>query len=273
MRVFVSTSLKGIKGSGRAEAVETDNGLIPADLVILAIGVRPATGFLADSGLEMFKGTILTDDKLQTNIPDVYAAGDCAMVKNALTGQPQWSAMGSTANIAARVLAKKLNGSEEIYKGCLGTGVVRLLSTLNGGRTGMTEAGAKAAGYDVTTAVCVVDDKAHYYPGASPFMVKMIAETESRRLLGIQVLGAGAVDKMVDVAVTGIFQGMKLQDFDTLDFAYAPPFSTAIHPFVTACYILENKLDGVLESMTPAEYLAGAAKDYIVIDTLPVAGL
>ena len=80
----------------------------------------------------------------------------------------------------------------------------------------MTEAGAKAAGYDVTTAVCVVDDKAHYYPGASPFMVKMIAETESRRLLGIQVLGAGAVDKMVDVAVTGIFQGMKLQDFDTL---------------------------------------------------------
>ena len=273
MRVFVSTSLKGIKGSGRAEAVETDNGLIPADLVILAIGVRPATGFLADSGLEMFKGTILTDDKLQTNIPDVYAAGDCAMVKNALTGQPQWSAMGSTANIAARVLAKKLNGSEEIYKGCLGTGVVRLLSTLNGGRTGMTEAGAKAAGYDVTTAVCVVDDKAHYYPGASPFMVKMIAETESRRLLGIQVLGAGAVDKMVDVAVTGIFQGMKLQDFDTLDFAYAPPFSTAIHPFVTACYILENKLDGVLESMTPAEYLAGAAKDYIVIDTLPVAGI
>ena len=137
----------------------------------------------------------------------------------------------------------------------------------------MTEAGAKAAGYDVTTAVCVVDDKAHYYPGASPFMVKMIAETESRRLLGIQVLGAGAVDKMVDVAVTGIFQGMKLQDFDTLDFAYAPPFSTAIHPFVTACYILENKLDGVLESMTPAEYLAGAAKDYIVIDTLPVAGI
>ena len=137
----------------------------------------------------------------------------------------------------------------------------------------MTEAGAKAAGYDVTTAVCVVDDKAHYYPGASPFMVKMIAETESRRLLGIQVLGAGAVDKMVDVAVTGIFQGMKLQDFDTLGFAYAPPFSTAIHPFVTACYILENKLDGVLESMTPAEYLAGAAKDYIVIDTLPVAGI
>ena len=211
--------------------------------------------------------------QMRTNIPDVYAAGDCAMVKNSLTGQPQWSAMGSTANIAARVLAKGLNGSKASYKGCLGTGVVRLLPGLNGGRTGLTEAAAKEAGYDVTTVVCVVDDKAHYYPGASSFMVKMIAETESRKLLGIQVLGAGAVDKMIDIGVTGISQGMRLEDFDTLDFAYAPPFSTAIHPFVTACYILENKLDGILESMTPAEYMAGEAKDYTVIDVLPAAGI
>lgn len=273
IRVLLSTSLRGIIGEERAEAVETDNGAIDADMVVLAIGVRPATGFLDGSGIKMWKGTILTDEKLETNIPDVYATGDCAMVKNALTGQPQWSAMGSTANIAARVLAKQLTGSQKTYGGCLGTGVVRLLSGLNGGRTGLTEAAAKEAGYDVATAVCVVDDKAHYYPGASSFMVKMIAEVSSRKLLGIQVLGAGAVDKMVDIAVTGISCGMKLEDFDTLDFAYAPPFSTAIHPFVTACYILENKLDGILESMTPAEYQAGAAKDYTVIDALPTAGI
>ncbi len=273
LRVLVSTSLKGIRGDQYAEAVETDSGVIPADMVILAIGVRPATGFLENSGIKMWKGTILTDEKLETNVPDVYATGDCAMVKNAITGQPQWSAMGSTANIASRVLAKQLNGSKETYGGCLGTGVVRLLSGLNGGRTGLTEAAAREAGYDVATVVCVVDDKAHYYPGASSFMVKLIAEAKSRKLLGIQVLGAGAVDKMVDIAVTGISCGMRLEDFDTLDFAYAPPFSTAIHPFVTACYILENKLDGVLESMTPAEYLAGAAKDYTVIDVLPAAGI
>ena len=273
IRILVSASLKGIGGTDHAESVETDQGVLPADLVILAIGVRPATGFLEGSGIEMFKGAILTDEKMRTNIPDVYAAGDCAMVKNSLTGQPQWSAMGSTANIAARVLAKGLNGSKASYKGCLGTGVVRLLPGLNGGRTGLTEAAAKEAGYDVTTVVCVVDDKAHYYPGASSFMVKMIAETESRKLLGIQVLGAGAVDKMIDIGVTGISQGMRLEDFDTLDFAYAPPFSTAIHPFVTACYILENKLDGILESMTPAEYMAGEAKDYTVIDVLPAAGI
>lgn len=273
MRVLTSVSLKGINGTDHAESVLTDNGVLPADLVILAIGVRPATGFLADSGLEMFKGTILVDEALKTNLPDVYAAGDCAMVRNAMTGKPQWSAMGSTANLAARAMAKKMHDIGNGYGGCLGTGVVRLLPTLNGGRTGLTQEQASAAGYDATSVVCILDDKAHYYPGASSFIVKLTAENKSRRILGIQVLGAGAVDKMVDIAVTGISQGMKLDDFDTLDFAYAPPFSTAIHPFVTACYILENKMDGVLNSLSPAEYASGMAKDYTVLDVQPAPGI
>ena len=137
----------------------------------------------------------------------------------------------------------------------------------------MTQEQAKVAGYEATSVVCVMEDKAHYYPGASSFVVKLTAETASRRLLGIQVLGSGAVDKMVDIAVTGISQEMKLDDFDTLDFAYAPPFSTAIHPFVTACYILENKIDGVLESISPAEYEAGRAKDYTIVDVQRTAGI
>lgn len=273
MRILTSTSLKGIEGSSKAEKVITDNGTLAADIVIMAIGVRPATAFLTDSGLEMFKGTILVDAQMKTNLPDVYAVGDCAMVKNALTGQAQWSAMGSTANLAARAMAKALNGAGNSYGGCLGTGVVRLLPNLNGGRTGLTEIQAKEAGYATTSIICVVDDKAHYYPGASSFVVKLTAETATRKLLGLQVLGAGAVDKMTDIAVVGIAQGMKLDDFDTLDFAYAPPFSTAIHPFVTACYILENKIDGLFTSMSPAEYAAGAAKGYTVLDVQPAPAI
>lgn len=273
MRVLTAVSLKGIQGSARAQSVTTDSGVLPADVVILAIGVRPATGFLADSGIEMVKGTIVVDEELKTNLPDVYAVGDCALVKNSMTGQQQWSAMGSTANLAARAMAKKCYNAGKGYGGCLGTGVVRLLPSLNGGRTGLTQAQAAAAGYDAVSVVCILDDKAHYYPGASSFMVKLTADAKSRALLGIQVLGAGAVDKMVDIAVTGISQGMKLDDFDTLDFAYAPPFSTAIHPFVTACYILENKIDGIFDSMSPAEYAAGAAKDYTVLDVQPAPGI
>ena len=271
MRVMTGTALKGITGTERPSAVETDAGSLPADLVVLAIGIRPATGFLQGSGLEMFKGTILTDARQQTNLPDVYAVGDCAMVTNALTGKPQWSAMGSTANIAGRCLARNLAGEDSPYGGCLGTGVVRLADNLNAGRTGLTEAQARDAGYDPATVVCVTDDKAHYYPGAGAFITKLIADKASHKLLGIQVLGPGAVDKMVDIAVVGLSTGATLETFNTLDFAYAPPFSTAIHPFVQACYILENKLSGTLESFTPAEYAGGAAREYQVIDVLPTA--
>lgn len=273
MRVLTSVSLKGIGGKDHVESVDTDSGVLPADIVILAIGVRPATAFLKDSGIEMFKGTVIVDGNMQTNIPDIYAVGDCAMVRNAVTDKPQWSAMGSTANLSARAMAKKMYGQGSGYGGCLGTGVVRLLPALNGGRTGLTQAQAAAAGIDATSVVCILDDKAHYYPGASSFVIKLTAETQSRRILGIQVLGAGAVDKMVDIAVTGIYKGMKLDEFDTMDFAYAPPFSTAIHPFVTACYILENKLDGVIDSMSPSEYASGAAKDYTVLDALPAPSI
>ena len=273
MRIRTGTPLKGILGAEKAEGVDTGMGTITADVVVLAIGVRPATGFLASSGLDMFKGAIRVDDHQRTNLPDVYAVGDCAMVYNRLTGQPQWSAMGSTANITGRCLARNLTGKDSPYGGCFGTGVVKLADGLNGGRTGLTEAQAVSAGYEPETVVCVTDDKAHYYPDAATFVTKLIADKASHKLLGIQVLGAGAVDKMVDIAVTGIAMGTKVEDFDTLDFAYAPPFSTAIHPFVQACYILENKLAGEFETFTPAEYSAGKAKGYQVLDVQPAPGI
>lgn len=273
MRVLTSTAIRAVGGTERAESVVTDRETIPADVVVLAIGVRPTTEFLEGSGIELFKGTVVVDEYMKTNLPDIYAAGDCAMVKNALTGKGQWSAMGSTANLTARALAKTLTGCPTPYRGCLGTGVVKLLENLNAGRTGLTEAQAEAAGYDAVSVLCVTDDKAHYYPGAGSFVTKLIADRSSRRLLGIQVLGPGAVDKMVDIAVTGLMKEAVLSDFDLMDFAYAPPFSTAIHPFAQACMILENKLDGKFETFTPAEYAAGAAKGYRVLDVQPAPAI
>ena len=126
-----------------------------------------------------------------------------------------------------------------------GTGSGRLPG-LNGGRTGLAEAQAAGEGYDVMTALAVTDDKAHYYPGAATFITKLVADRQSRRLLGAQVFGPGSVDKMIDIAATGIAAGMTLDDFDSLDLAYAPPFSTAIHPLVQAVYVLLNKLSGAM---------------------------
>lgn len=273
IRVITGAGLKEVLGTDRATGIRTSVGDLNGDAVVLAIGIRPATAWLADSGIEMDRGTILVDRYQRTNLDDIYAVGDCAQVFNRLTGKGQWSAMGSTANITGRLLAKNLTGANTSYGGCLGTGVVKLTDTLHAGRTGLTEEQAKAEGYDVITVTCVTDDKAHYYADASSFVTKLIADKGTHKLLGIQVLGAGAVDKMVDIAVTGIAMDAKIEDFDTLDFAYAPPFSTAIHPFVQACYILENKMAGKYESMTPAEYAATKAKGYKVVDVSPAPAI
>ncbi len=273
IRIVTAAALEEVLGDEKATGIRTNVGAFEGELVVLAIGVRPATAFLAESGLEMNRGTILVDDHQRTNLSDVYAVGDCAQVYNRITGKAQWSAMGSTANITGRCLARNLTGEDVVYGGCLGTGVVKLAGDLNAGRTGLTEAQAKEAGYDVITVTCVTDDKAHYYADASTFVTKLIADRNTHKLLGIQVLGVGAVDKMVDIAVTGIAMGAAVEDFDTLDFAYAPPFSTAIHPFVQACYILENKMAGAFETFTPAEYAMGKANGYRVIDAHPAAAI
>ncbi len=265
VHVRTSTKADRLAGTGTVTGVHTSVGLLPADVVVLSIGIQPNTVFLEGTGIEMVKGAIVTDRCMATSLPDIYAAGDCALVRNRITGTPQHSPMGSSANLEGRTLAQVLTGSDKVYQGVLGTGVVRLPG-LSCGRTGLTEAAARAAGYDVVSVLVVTDDKAHYYPGAAFFATKLVADRATHRLLGMQVLGPGAVDKMVDIAVMAISMNAVLEDFENVDFAYAPPFSTAIHPLVQAVYVLENKLNGSLVSMTPAEYAAGRAEDYRVVD-------
>lgn len=263
---MTGVALEGVLGTDKVEKVKTSRRAMKADALVLAIGIRPNTAFLESTGIEMLQGTILTDAYMKTNVEDIYAAGDCAMVKNRQTGKPAWSPMGSTANISGRVLAKNLAGANIEYPGVLGTGVARLPGGINAGRTGLTETAAKAAGYDTVSVITVVDDKAHYYPGAGSFIVKLIADRADRKLLGIQVLGAGAVDKMTDIGVTAISLGATVDQLASMDFAYAPPFSTAIHPFAHSINVLMNKMDGTLDSFSPAEYADGAAEGYEIID-------
>ena len=263
---FTNVALEGIAGTGRVEKVLTSRRPMKADAVVLAMGFRPNTQFLAESGLEMSRGTLVVNSQMQTNDPDIYAAGDCALVTSRITGGRLWSAMGSTANITGRLAARGMSGEPEAgYHGALGTGIAKLPG-VNMARTGLTEAAARAAGLDVETVVTVTDDKAHYYPGAGSFLTKMICERRSHRLLGVQVLGPGAVDKMADIAVTAISLGAKLEDLQDCDFAYTPPFSTAIHPFAVTVNVLLNKLQGAFETFTPAEYAAGAAEGYRLVD-------
>jgi len=263
---FTGTKLEAILGEEKVEKVKTDNRAMKADAVILSVGIRANTSFLAETGIELMPNrTIKVNEFLQTNIEDIYAVGDCATVTNRVTKEPAWSPMGSSANIEGRIAAKNINGNKISYYGVLGTAVAKL-PELNVGRTGLTEAAAKIAGYNVITVVTIVDDKAHYYPDSSSFIVKMIADKVTKKLLGLQVLGKGAVDKMVDIAVTAITMGATLEDIENMDLAYAPPFSTAIHPFSHTINILLNKISGDFETITPAAYASGEAEGYKIID-------
>ncbi|MGI6006517.1 MAG: FAD-dependent oxidoreductase [Ruminococcus sp.] len=263
---FTDTALEAVLGTEKVEKVQTSRKAYKADALILALGIRANTAFLADSGIELMPNrTVKVDHSMRTNDPDIYAAGDCAMVTNRITGQAAWSPMGSSANIEGRMIAEELAGESREYPGVLGTGICKLPG-LNCGRTGLNEKAAREAGFDPVSVITVVDDKAHYYPGAGSFIVKMTADRKTRKLLGLQCMGPGAVDKMVDIAVMAISLNADLDSMKYLDFAYAPPFSTAIHPFAHTLNVLLNKLDGELDSVTPVEYKEGKVKGYTVLD-------
>ncbi len=270
--VVTGVAVTGIEGDGKVEKVLTNKRAYKADLVVLSAGIRPNTAFLEGTGIEMFKGTILTNAQGETNIPDIYAAGDCAMVHNALTGKAAWSPMGSTANIAGRIIAQNMTGAGLNYRGALATAVCKLPG-INVGRTGLTEEQASAEGFHPVSVITVVDDKAHYFPGAGSFIIKMIADRDSLKLLGVQVIGGGAVDKVVDIAVTGIMLKGTLPDLADMDLAYAPPFSTAIHPFEHTLNVLMNKIGGKFETFTPVEFASGAAEGYKIVDACLVPSI
>lgn len=264
--VVTGVKVTGLEGEdGKVKKVLTDKKGYKCDLVVLSAGIRPNTAFLNDTGLEMFKGTLLTDELGRTNDPDIYAVGDCAMVRNAVTGKAAWSPMGSTANIEGRMVAENIAGKTRNYRGSLGTAVCQLPG-LNVGRTGLTEDQAQAEGFDPVSVVTIVDDKAHYMPGAGSFVIKLIADRQTERVLGVQAAGKGAVDKIVDITVTALMCKATLADLDGADYAYAPPFSTAIHPFAHTLNVLRNKLSGEFETFTPREYAEGKAEGYKLID-------
>ncbi|MCF0134836.1 MAG: FAD-dependent oxidoreductase, partial [Lachnospiraceae bacterium] len=269
IRVLTGAGVKEILGDSKAEGVIAASMKIPAQVVVMAVGVRPATDFLEGSGISMEQGAILVNEYMETSLEDVYAAGDCVKVTNRLTGKYQFSQMGSTANITGRILARRAAGKEASYAGCLGTGIMQLMDGFNVGRTGLTQARAEAEGYIVEATVCVNDEKPGYMPGSTYCVVKMVVEKETGRVLGVQVVGNEAVNKVTDAAALAISNGMTSYELEDVDFAYAPPFATAIHPLAQTAFVMNNKLEGIMDSMTPAEYAAGAAKGYTVVDLLP----
>ena len=238
---------------GVVAGVKTDRRSLPADMVLLAVGIRPNTSLARDAGLELApNGTIVVDDHMRTSDPSVYAGGDCVISKNLITGRPVWQPMGSTANREGRVIADNIAGYGTSFSGVLGTGILKLFN-LTIGRTGLNEGQAKEAGFDPVSIVVEEQDRPHFMPGMGDLTIRLVADRTSRRIIGAQIMGTGVADKRLDSLVSAISAGMTVDLLADGDFAYAPPFSTALDPNTHAANSLKNKMDGLVRTYQAAE--------------------
>ena len=253
---------------GNAIRVTTHEAEIPADIVVIAIGVRPNSKLAQDSGLEIGKfGDIVVNDYLQTSDPDIYAGGDCVQNIHMITGKPVYAPMGSTANKHGRVIANNMMGYQEKFRGVLGTSVVKVFD-FNVGKTGITEAQAREAGFDVLTTLAPSTDTPHYYPTHKLLLLKLAADRKTRKILGLQAVGLGETAKRIDIVATALSFGATIDDLPAIDLGYAPPYSTAIDISAHAANILRNKIDGIAKAITPMELKAMAdnGEDFIWLD-------
>lgn len=211
------------------EAVTTDAGSYPADVVILGLGVTPNTALAREAGLPLGEaGGLLTDDR-QRVTDTIWAGGDCVEVRNRITGQFQCIPLGTHANKHGRVIGENIGGGDLRFPGVVGTAVTKICH-LEIGRTGLGEQQAVAAGFEVVSAVITSKTRAGYFPGADPIHVKAIAERGTGRLLGCQIVGGQGAAKRIDAAATAIWHGMTVEEVTSLDLGYAPPFSPVWDP-------------------------------------------
>ena len=263
--VLTGERLTSIEGDEMVSKVRTDKRAMKADMIVMSVGIRANSNIAETCGLELEANkTIKVNEYMQTNDENIYAVGDCVTVKNILSGKPAWSPMGSSANKEGRCLAKTLAGKKTEFNGVLGTGIVKLLN-LNAARTGLTEKEALNLGYNVESVLVPIDDKAHYYPDSKMIIIKLISDKDNKKVLGAQVFGEGNVDKHIDVISTAITFNATTNDLQNLDLAYAPPFSTAIHPLGHVANVLLNKIDGAVKTVRYNDFVENQ-EDYKLVD-------
>ncbi len=275
IKVITGEKVTGFEGKDRkVKLVKTTGGNFEADVVILSIGVKPNVKFLKDSGIELgVTGAIKVNEFMQTSVPDIFAAGDCAENVQLVTGKAAWFPMGSTANKTGRIAGQNaafpcegsinlekmgdknfcyVNKNWERLKGVVGTAVVKI-GDINAARTGLTERDAIKEGYDYESIIVPANDIAHYYPGHKEIISKLIIDKVSGKILGAQVVGAGVVDKPIDIYVTAMTMGATYEQLSKLDLAYAPPFNMAMGSNILAANVMKNKMTGKVKSFNSKE--------------------
>lgn len=269
IELLLGETVTALVGEGHVERVVTESGrVIDTDLVILSVGVRPNTNLAKSIGVELGEtGAIAINERMETNVPHVYAAGDVAESVSLVTGKAIWRPLGSTANKMGRSLGDLLTGGDLTHRGILGTGIFKAFGQAVA-QTGLSEREARELGYDIEVLHNTKPDKPAYM-GGKDLTIKAIADRATRQLLGVQIVGFEGVDKRIDVFVTAMTFKAKVDDLFHLDLAYAPPFSTTKDPVMYTGMALANSLDQAARLITPSDLQAriDAGEDMQIIDT------
>ena len=265
-------TVSAIEGDDAVRSVTIDGEQVPADLVVLAVGVRPNTDLARQVGARIGPtGAVAVDRRMRTSVDGVYAVGDVAESFSAITGEPVWVPLGSTANKMGRIAGHVITGGEMEHRGILGTSIVRVFD-LAVGQTGLTETAAREAGYDVEVLHNIKPDRSEYLGGRA-LTIKAVADRATSRLLGAQVIGPQGVDKRVDVLATAITFGATVGDLFHLDLAYAPPFATTKDPVHYTGMALDGAINGHAPLITPADLIGrvAAGETWQVVDVRSAA--
>lgn len=248
IRLALGYTVEGFEEKdGGVDVLLKDEAPLHADMVVLAIGVTPDTALAKEAGLELgIKGSIVVNDRMETSVPDIYAAGDAVQVKHYVTGQDALISLAGPANKQGRIIADNICGGDSRYQGSQGSSVIKVFD-MTAATTGINETNAKKAGLDTDKVILSPMSHAGYYPGGKVMTMKVVFEKETYRLLGAQIVGYEGVDKRIDVLATAIHAGMKATELKDLDLAYAPPYSSAKDPVNMAGFMIDNLSEGTLK--------------------------
>ena len=225
------------EGEGQLAAVVTEDSRYPCDIALVGAGAAPNTELAHAAGVRLgLTGAIATDASMRTNVPGIFAAGDCAEALHLVTGKPAYLPLGSTANKQGRVAGENAAGGAARFGGIVGTMVVRCFD-LAVATTGLTTADAQQAGFKVEGTTIQAKDISHYFPGAEDIHVRLVADAATGRLLGGQIIGSRRVAKRIDVLATALHNRMTIAELSQLDLSYAPPFAPVWDPILVAANV------------------------------------
>lgn len=237
VQVITSVRVEGIEEIGTQLCVMGSQGFqAMTDLVLVAVGVQPQSNLAGNTGIALgVRKAIRVTRAMETNLPDIYAAGDCVETWHRLLHQPTYLPLGTTAHKQGRIAGENALGGQMQFAGTLGTQVVKVFDVVVA-RTGLLESEAKRAGFDPLTVESRSWDHKAYYPGAHHLCIRVTGDRETGRLLGAQMIGHyhGEVAKRIDVFATALFHGMSIDDLNSLDLSYTPPVSSPWDPIQTS---------------------------------------